>query len=177
MTPLNAHAPSTLEWKQQSAFGRYYELKGGDTVYATLEFVKRFGSLAEARTAGGTWTFKRRGMMSPAVSARTPGSESDLAVYKPNWSSSKGELTLASGEKLLFRSESFWGSDWILTDGAGQPLLRFVTRGVFKHGAEVTAEPAGRARPDMPLLATFCWYLLLLYLEDAGGSAVVIPGG
>lgn len=177
MTPLNAHASATLEWKQQSAFGRLYELKDGDTVYAAIEFVKRFGSLAEARTANGEWTFKRRGMMSPAVSARIPGSEADVAVYKPNWSSSKGEMTLATGEKLQFRSESFWGKDWLLTAGAGEPLLRFATRGVMKHGAEVTLEPAGRARADLPLLITFCWYLLLLYLEDMAGAAVIMPGG
>jgi hypothetical protein len=177
MIPLNAHAPTTLEWKQQSAFGRFHELKGGDTVYAAVEFVKRFGSLAEARTAGGAWTYKRRGMMSPAVSARAPGSETDVAVYKPNWSSSKGELTLASGEKLQFRSESFWGKDWLLITEAGQPLLRFATRGVMKHGAEVTLEPACRERADLPLLITFCWYLLLLYIEDMSGAAVLSPGG
>lgn len=177
MIPLDAHAPTSLEWKQQSAFGRFYELKGGDTVYAGLEFVKKFGSLAEARTAGGVWTYKRRGMMSPAVSARAPGSEADLAVYKPNWSSSKGELTLAGGEKLLFRSESFWGKDWLLSTESGQPLLRFATRGVMKHGAEVIVEPACRSRADLPLLITFCWYLLLLYIEDMSAAAVIIPGG
>lgn len=177
MTPLDAHAPTALEWKQQSAFGRYHELKGGDTVYATIEFVKKFGSLAEARAAGGAWTYKRRGMMSPAVSARVPGSEADVAVYKPNWSSSKGELTLAGGEKLLFRSESIWGKEWLLATEAGQPLLRFATRGVMKHGAEVMLEPACRERADLALLITFCWYLLLLYREDMAGAAAIVPGG
>lgn len=174
MLPLDAHAPSTLEWKQESAFGRYFELKGGDSVYATLEFVKRFGSLAEARTAAGAWTYKRRGMMSPAVSARAAGSEADLAVYKPNWSSSKGTLTVVGGEVLEFRSASFWGQDWILSDPGGQNLLRFVTKGVVKQGSEVHVEAAARGRSDLPLLLTFCWYLLLLYQEDMGAAAVVI---
>lgn len=176
MRPLDAHAPTALEWVQRSAFGRYYELKGGDSVYAAIEFVKRFGSLAEARASSGMWTYKRRGMMSPVVSARVPGSEADVALYKPNWSSSKGEMTLAGGEKLQFRSESFWGSDWVLSDGAGQALMLFHTHGVIKHNARVSLEPAGRGRPDVALLVTFCWYLLLLYQEDMAATAVVIPG-
>lgn len=174
MLPLDAHAPATLEWKQESAFGRYFELKGGDSVYAALEFVKRFGSLAEGRTAAGAWTYKRRGMMSPAVSARAAGSDADLAIYKPNWSSSKGELTLPSGETLEFRSASFWGQDWILSTPGGQTLLRFSTKGVVKQGSEVHVDPAARERADLPLLLTFCWYLLLLYQEDMSTNAAII---
>jgi hypothetical protein len=174
MLPLDDHAPATLEWKQESAFGRYFELKGGDSVYAALEFVKRFGSLAEARTAAGDWSYKRRGMMSPAVSARVAGSEADLAIYKPNWSSSKGVLTLAGGEALEFRSASFWGHDWILSAPGGHPLLRFSTKGVIKQGSEVHVEPAARGRADLPLLLTFCWYLLLLYQEDMSANSAII---
>jgi hypothetical protein len=176
MLPIDAHTPSSLEWKQQSAFGRYYELKGGDTVYAAIEFVKRFGSLAEAHTAAGGWTFKRRGMMSPVVSARLKGSESDVIVYKPNWSASKGEMILAGGEVLQFKSESFWGKDWVLSSADAQPLLRFSTKGMVKHEAGVTVELPGRARPDLALLLTFCWYLLLLYQQDSAATVAVIPG-
>lgn len=173
---IDTRVGTTLEWRQESAFGRYYELKAGNTVYGALEFVKRFGSLAEGRTAAGEWTFKRRGMMSPQVSAWRKGSEDDVALYRPNWNSSKGELTLAGGETLTFRSESFWGKDWVLARKEGEALAQFSTHGLMKHESDVTLEPAGAARADLPLLLTFCWYLLLLYREDQAAAAVVISG-
>lgn len=166
MMPLDSRAPGTLEWKQNSAFSRTYELKGGDSVYAVLEFLKSFGSLAEARTTDGVWTLKRQGMLTPSACARVAGSEADVAIYKPHWTCTKGEITLAGGEKLHFHSASFWGHDWILAGADDQPLLRFITKGIIRHAAEMAIEPAGRKRPDLPLLAAFCWHILLLHQKD-----------
>jgi hypothetical protein len=173
MLPLNRETPDRLDWKQLSAFGRYFELKCGDNTYAALEFVKKFGSLAEARTLAGAWTFKRRGMMSPAVTARLAGSEQEAAVYRPNWSSTRGELTLAGGEALDFRSGTLWGQDWVLSAPGDVPLLRFATRTLLKRNCEVVVEPAARERADLPLLLSFCWYLLLLYQDDMAQTAVI----
>lgn len=173
MQPIDRKTPNTLEWKQESAFGRYFELKGGESLYGTIEFVKKFGSLAEARTATGSWSFKRRGMLTPTVAVRESGKEEDIAIYKPKWSSWKGELTLNGGENLKFESASMWGKDWVLSASGETPLLRFTTRGLLKSAAEVQVEPAGHSRADLPLLLCLCWYLIELYRldADAGGAA------
>jgi hypothetical protein len=171
MISFDQQTPTELEWKQESAFGRYFELKGGENVYASIEFVKKFGSLAEAKTAAGGWSFKRRGMLSPTIAARPLGGEDDIALYKPTWSARKGELSLPGGQPLRFEATSLLGKEWYLTGAEGEPLLRFITRGVMKHGAEVRIEPAGRARADLPLLLCLCWYLIELYRLDAEAGA------
>lgn len=171
MFALDQHAPTELEWKQESAFGRYFELKGGENVYASIEFVKKFGSLAEAKTSAGSWSFKRRGMLSPTIAAKPLGGEADIAWYKPTWSARKGELSLPGGQTLHFEATSLLGKEWNLTGAEGEPLLRFTTRGVMKHGSRVRIEPAGRARADLPLLLCLCWYLIELYRLDAEAGA------
>ena len=81
-----------LHWTQPSTFNREYELRAGDEVVATLGWQKTGGSLALARSTEGNWTFKRSGFLSPRVTVRLAGSETEVAVFKPSW---RGEGTLA----------------------------------------------------------------------------------
>ena len=167
MMELGAHAPSALEWRQESMKRRFYELKGGDSTYGTLRFMTAFGSLAEAESSEGKWTFKRRGFFSPNIGARRTGSEEDVLVYTPKWTGMKGEIRTTQGERLAFHSEGFWGQQWVLASVAGRPLIRFENHGVLRHSSNVTLEPGARERSDLALLAGFCWYILLLHMEDA----------
>ncbi len=166
-----------LEWKQLSAFARAYELRSGDSILASVEFKKVFGTLAEAKTAQQSWTFKRTGFLTPMVTARVAGSEQDVALYKPGMMGTKGEISLPGGEVLQMKSTSFWGSQWALMSAGGDPLIRFHNQGLLKHGAQVEIEPAARERPDLPLLLTLCWYILALHQQDSAATTAVIAGG
>lgn len=170
MIPIQPNLLHGLEWRQPAAFSRSYELKSGDTLLAALEFLKMLGTLARARTAQQTWTFKRAGFLTPVVTARVEGSESDLATYHPNWSGNKGQLALPGGERLEFRTTNIWASAWALLDSQGGELIRFHSKGLLHHGAGVEVSEAGCARPDIGLLLTLCWYVLALHMQD---SAVV----
>jgi hypothetical protein len=167
-----------LEWHQDSAFSRRYQLKSGDSVLAELAFAKVFGTLAEASTARFNWTFKRRGVFTSSVAARIAGQENDVAVYRPNWTTTKGLLRLASGEEFELHTANFWASEWVLSVCDGAPLLEYHNRGFLKHGASVELEPAGREHPQLELLITLVWYILLLHQMDsaASTSAVVAAG-
>jgi hypothetical protein len=166
--PRQAHG---LEWHQLSAFGRHHELKTGDTVVAELAFAKALGTLAEARTARGVWTFKRRGILTTTIGARVAGQEKDIAVYQPNWTAHKGLLRLESGEQFHLRAANFWASEWVLSDANGVELIRYHNRGFLKAGAQVELQGPAFAHPMMDLLLTLTWYILLLHQMDSSAVA------
>jgi hypothetical protein len=160
-----------LEWSQPSAFSSSFELKSGDALVGTLEFQKIFGSLAVGRTARGAWTFKRRGFLRATIGARVEGQDDDIAVYEPNWSGTKGAITLAGGAAYRWHAANFWGSIWSLENPAGQPVFSLKTRGVFHSGAEVKLEPAGREDPNLEWLLLMGWHIVILHMRDSAAAA------
>ena len=71
-----------MEWIQPKAMMRHHVLRSGQDLYATLTWVKVFGSLAEASTADGRFTLKRGGFLRPYVTIRDASLENDIAVLK-----------------------------------------------------------------------------------------------
>ncbi len=167
MIPIQPNQLAGLEWRQPSAFNRTYELKSGDSVLARLEFMKVFGTLAGAQTAAQAWTFKRGGFLTPIVTARLDGSETDIATFEPNWTHRKGTLTLAGGEILELRSTNFWASEWVLTNAQKEQVLRFHNKGMLHHGASVEVSEASKSRGDLGLLLALTWYILVLHMQDS----------
>ncbi len=169
MIPVDSHTTGGLAWEQSSMWTRRWELRSADSPLAELQFDSPVGSRATAIAAGAAWTFKRCGFFSPVITARTAGTETDIAFYRPHWPQSSGRL-VAGSEQLEFRSVNFWASRWTLFASQDQELIAFENAGLTRHGANVTVREAARNRADLPLLLTFCWYLLVLYMEDAIAS-------
>ncbi|MBI5083889.1 MAG: hypothetical protein HZB13_04750 [Acidobacteria bacterium] len=174
MIPIQRNQLAGLEWRQPGAFSRTYELRAGDSLLARLEFKKTFGTLAEAETAQGKWSFKRTGFLSPLVSARVLGEEADIAIYKPSFSGQKGALRLAGGETLALHTMGFWGSEWALTAAGGEQLLRFHNKGLVHHGADIDVGEAARNREDLELLLTMAWYILVLHMADSNAMICMV---
>jgi hypothetical protein len=173
LVPLDPRQLNALEWKQPSAFVRRYELLSGDSQLALVSFSKSLGSLAEAHTANEAWTFKRRGMLSTIVGARLLGTEQDVAVYRPNFSGTRGTIRIKGGEPLELRSTGFWSSEWIVRTEEQDVLLRFHNHGLMRSGAHVEVMEAAKRRADIGLVLTFAWYLLLLHMEDGAAAAAI----
>ncbi len=171
MIPIRANQLAGLEWRQDSAFSRTYDLLSGDSVLAHLEWVKMLGTLAAAQTSDCSWTFKRTGFLTSVVTARVAGTDTDIATYEPNWMGTKGRLR-SGGQSLQLKGDNFWATQWVLLDGE-TPLLQFSSHGVFKAGAEVTVSDAARERQDLPLLICFVWYILLLHMQDSSSATIV----
>ncbi|HNY41520.1 MAG TPA: hypothetical protein PKJ41_14060 [Bryobacteraceae bacterium] len=171
MIPFDNRQLSSLEWRQESAFGRKHHLMSGDSALAEIHFVKTLGTLAEARTASSAWSFKRKGVFTSTVGARPLDEEREIAIYHPNWTSHKGLLRLENGEEYLLRSANLWASEWVLSDGGGEPLLRFHNKGFLKHGAQLVVEERAKSNPQLPFLITFAWYILLLHQMDSSAAA------
>lgn len=184
MKPIREVADQPLRWTQPALLQREYELRAGDEIVATLRWQKAFGSLAQAETADGTWTFKRSGFLRPKVTVRVPGSETEVAAFKPGWGG-EGMLRLSAGQCYQWLNTSFWLSEWVFANEAAEPLVHFKAEFeasaaviFFKHAAAVKFEPEAVSVPDLSLLTVLGWYLMLLMSEDgAGAAAGVVAAG
>lgn len=166
-----------LHWVQPKAMQRRFDLLGVTQCFATLEFTSAFGSLATAWTADGAWTYKRVGFFSPRITVRAEGSENDLAIYRPRWTGMQGTLEFAGGQAYLWNTVNFWATRFQITDASGQPVMAFQTglgdfklSDFFKTQARVEINPLAAGSPDLPLLATLGFYLIILQQEDSAGA-------
>jgi hypothetical protein len=168
-------AGQDLVWVQPARSKQAFELRAANDLVATLQFAR--ASLATAETAEQKWTFKREGFWHPQITVRMPGSDINVAVFKPAWTGG-GALDLAQGKQLRFGAANFWHTQWSWTDPVGQPLVNFKSRaGLLKTEGQVDIQPGAAAVPELPLLAVLGWYLLILFGRDAaaaGGAAAVM---
>jgi hypothetical protein len=142
-------------------------LRAGDDVVATLRFQR--GSLADAEAEGHHWTFKRQGFWQPRVTVRVPGSDADVAVFRPHWAGG-GTLDFADGGSVRLSSANFWQSEWVWQE-KDQPLMLFKGRhGIVKAKGAVEILPGAAGRPDPPLLVLLGWYLILLHADDTAAA-------
>jgi hypothetical protein len=161
-------ADQELLWVQPLARKRDHELRAGDDVVATVRFQR--GSLADAEADRKHWSFKRQGFWHPRVTVRVPGSDADIAVFRPHWAGG-GTLEFADGRSVRLASANLWQTEWAWQD-KDQPLIRFKGRhGIFKATGGVEIQPEARGLPDVPLLVLLGWYLILLHAEDSAAAA------
>jgi hypothetical protein len=167
-----------LHWVQPKAMERRFDLMGVAQRFATLEFPNAFGSLASAWTDDGLWTYKRVGFFATRVTVRAEGSENDLAVYQPKWTGMQGTLMFAGGQTYLWNTVNFWGTRFQFSDANGQPVIAFQTgvgegkfSDIFKTQARVEVDPAALGNPDLPVLVTLGFYLIILQHEDSAAAA------
>ncbi len=177
MQPMASFVRTPLYWVQPKTFDRWFELRAGDQVVATLGWETSCGSLARGSTAQGSWTFKRVGFLNPRVTVRQSGSEIDVAVFWPRWLGD-GTLELASGAVFRWQSTNFWGTDWMFSAGDGTPLLALKEGSkegklsdMFKTQSLVEIHPEAYDVPDIGLLVLVGWYLMILRQDDAAAGA------
>jgi len=179
MESLVKHLTEELYWVQPRAMQRSYELQANDLVVATLVFETAFGSLATARADGDAWSLKRMGFFRPHVTVRVAGAEDDLAIYRPRWTGTEGELSFSGGPTFTWTIANFWATRYEVKDSVGQTLLEYKSGGrdgglkdFFKSQANVTVTDSGRRYSQLGLLLMVGWYLILLQQSDAAATAV-----
>lgn len=164
MRAMNAVPTRELTWKQPSKRQRTYLLVAEDQVVATIHWVR--GSLAEAESAEGRWTFKRAGFLRPRVTVRTEGSETDLAVFHSTWDGG-GTLEFRDGRRYSWSNTNRMHTAWVWTGQSGAELLRF-------KGKSMQIESAGATTPGISLLALLSWYLNIMNNESSDAGAGVV---
>jgi len=74
------------------------------------------------------------------------------------------------GRRYRWIHSSFWYNQWNFANESGEPLVHLTPRfALMKHGADVRVEAAAISNPDLSLLTSLGWYLLLLTSHDVGG--------
>jgi len=169
-------ADRELTWTQPSFTKQVYHLSEHGALVGRLVFPRMLGTLAEAESGDGAWTFKRVGFWQQRATVRTPGSDHDLAVFQNNtW---KGGGTLEFTEGMRFRATTnFWNTRFAWETEEEQALVRFHHGGAFKLSATVEIQEAARTLPQLPLLLLFGWYLCVMLHRDAGGVAAAASTG
>lgn len=163
MKAIADFAGRELHWSQPSGLERAYDLKAGEELLATLRF--RGGTLAEVETAEGRWTFKRQGFLRTQISARSHGSDSDVAVFRPHLTGG-GEMVAGLGAGLEFAPANFWSTEWSWQD-QDQALITYRgPRGLLKAKAEMEVAPEASRLANLGLVAVLGWYLILLFGRD-----------
>lgn len=165
-----------LIWCQPDTWKSGYELCAGDEVVATLRLPKLWGSLAEAESADGRWTFKRVGFWRQRVTIRNAGEEADLGTFDPRWT---GEGTLRIGDVYYqWDATSFWKQTFVWRDHLGQELMAFAsTNALTKSEAKLEISPAGRELQHSSLLALFGWYLVVKSIQDSVAATTAATSG
>jgi hypothetical protein len=166
---------TNLRWVQPETNKRFFELRSGNDIVATLSWEKVFGTLATAQTEEKTWTFKRVGFFNARVTVRSPDSDADIAVFKPSWG--YGGTLEVQGRAYTWKKLDFWGNKWGFTWHDGTVLLSFGYSGglesLLKLEGPVEMSPESiSTNPDMPLLATLGWYIMVL-MHDDNTAAIV----
>jgi len=166
-----------LEWRQPEALRRFYQLTLDGREIATLRFEKSCGSLATGECGPAKWTFKRTGFLSPKISVRGAGSETDLALFTPGWMGT-GWVVFSSGRRYHLRHTNFWGTEWAFEGEDGTAAIALSgNQGLFKKGAAATVGQAAASLPETPVMLLMIWYLRVLMNEDASAAAVVAACG
>ena len=168
MSSLRDAVGQELIWSQPSRMHQAFELRAGDSSLGSLEFER--GTLANGAVEDQRWTFKREGFWHPQVTVRKPGSDDNVAVFKPRWAGG-GTLQLRQGRELRFAAANFWHSQWDWVDG-DQPLVLFKSHaGLLKTEGEVEIESSALPSAETPLLVVLGWYLLILFGRDAAAAS------
>jgi hypothetical protein len=170
-TVLSCVQPKTLD--------RFFEIRQNEEVVATLAFESKFGTLATAITADGTWTFKRVGFLNPHITVRCSAKEEDLAVYEPRLLGG-GVLSFPHGLTMKWKSTGFWGNSWsfVLSDenvlvGFKSGLEHGKLADIFKTQATIDINPIPYVKKYLTMLAALGMYLILMEHEESASVATM----
>jgi hypothetical protein len=161
----------SLTW---TAVGRQsYQLAAGHDLVATLDWVKRSGSLARGEAADGTWTFKRVGFFRPYITIRDADSDTDLATLRTG-KRRESVLEFADGRRFVWRPTRVRRREMAFATVADEVLLTMLPRTKLStRFAEVEIQPGTEGVREQSLLALLGWYRTVLDFVDEELAAVV----
>jgi hypothetical protein len=180
MKSLKEAGQEHLSWMQPKTTHQLFELRLKDDLFGTLVFPKSVGSLAQAETSEGRWTFKRVGFFSTRITVRKSGEENDIAAFKPNLMVTSGVLEFSNGNKYQWHSANFWETKFEFKDANGEIVVTFRSgvedpklKDWFKTQARVEIAEHKNNLPELSIMILLGWYLIIVLQMDSSAGAVV----
>lgn len=169
-----------LSWMQPKTTQQLFELRLKDKLFGTLIFPKSVGSLANAETSEGKWTFKRVGFFSTRITVRKNGEENDIAAFKPNLMATTGVLEFSNGKKYQWHAANFWDTKFEFKNAEGETVVTFRSgvddpkfKDWFKTQARVEIAENNNNLTELSIIILLGWYLIIVLQMDSSAGAVV----
>lgn len=180
MKSLKETTGEHLNWTQPKATHQSFELRSHKDLYGSLIFPKSVGSLAEAETLEGKWTFKRVGFFSTHITVRKSGEEKDIAIFKPNLMASTGVLEFSGGKNFQWHAANFWETKFEFKNANGEVVVTFRSgieepklKDWFKTQARVEIPEQINDLAELSIMILLGWYLIVAFQMDSSAGAVV----
>lgn len=153
---------------------RAHLLHAGDEVLARLE--RTGAATTRVETGGEVLQVSRVGFVRPRVVLRPEGSMAEIAAFVPDAMPGTGTIVFADGTSYGLERVSFHGGECVVRDPAGKQVLHVQREiGSGHTGAALTVEHGVGVDRALPL-ATLCWHVLLLELDDPNRPLSVYNG-
>jgi hypothetical protein len=170
MRAIREFAGLPLMWVQPKAMKQRFELRCGDEVLAVMQWQSSWRSGATVEAAEGSWSFRRQGFRQQVV-IEANRADVPAPTLSRRWTGS-ATLSFPDGHGYLWKRSGFWGIKRAWTTPEGVPLVSFKTKyGFMKTGGEVVVDPLAAALPDLAVLMTLGWYLMVMEARDAATAA------
>lgn len=171
MRTLHEIAGQPLMWLQPRAMKHVFELHCGDEVLGTIRWPSSWNSAAVAELAEGSCIFKRSGFRQQ-VSLEASRSSVPTQTLHCRWTGS-ATLSFPDGHAFRWKGTSFWGTRYAWSMPDGTPLVRFhLHEGFVRTGGQIDIEPFAASLPELALLVSLGWYLVIMGSRDAAAAAV-----
>jgi hypothetical protein len=154
---------TSLVWKEIAP--RYFELRAGNEILATLRWAKAFGALAFGESNARTVTFKRISLFGPRVRIRDSETNAELALLGQASVDEPEILKLSTGECFLLVPIGESGISFQDTEN-NTILTLYTTNGAREETVAVNASEKWANMPAFLLLAMLGLYVLELQRED-----------
>jgi len=161
-----------FSWKRPNQLQRSYELCFGSDCLARIGWQNNWDGIAEVECAGERWLFKYEGFLNARVRVFRNGLTNEVAVLQHKWGRNS-YLSLPDGSRFTWSVISFWKGELGYKDQNGNILLSFVPGYVDgKKAGLLKIEPAAFELPNLSLLVTLGWYLMVK-LAQASAETVL----
>lgn len=167
MRPMTELARGDARWLGSLRWKRHFELRQGETRFASLSWESASGSIVVARTTDAMWLFERVGLSGSRVAIRQDARGPEAATFTADWKSG-GRLVVGGTTHYSWGALGSSLSRWVFRSAQGQPVfeLRVDSMRLVPSGTLAVVQDAVGER-SLPLLVTLGWYLTVQTLDDA----------
>lgn len=178
MNPIQHLAGQYLYWTQPPLFAMEYQLHDAEHIQslATLKWKSQLKMQASITIGERAWNFDLKGFFNRRIEIRE-GEDTEgtlTGTFKPGWNY-HGTLTLADGRMFKWKNANMWNTEWKWTTMDDGDLMKFspdtkLSR-MTRSEAKIELSPAAADFPEVGLLATLGWYMMLVQNIEAASAS------